>query len=152
VTGREVVLSAGTVIDAILASAAIPSVFPPVANGGVAAHTPIATAIRLGATRLVVLPTGFACAAKKISSRPMARALHAISLLGARQLLQDFDRHSATTAIHVVPTLCPVHHFSYDYSHGTDLIARARESTRAWIASGGLMRSEFPPQLLMHTH
>jgi NTE family protein len=121
VTGREVVLSAGTVIDAILASAAIPGVFPPVAiggellvDGGVAANTPIATAIRLGATRLVVLPTGFACAAKKISSHPMARALHAISLLGARQLLQDFDRHSATTAIHVVPTLCPVHHSSYD--------------------------------------
>jgi NTE family protein len=70
-SGREVVLSSGPAVDAILASAAIPGVFPPVridgvdlVDGGVANNTPISVAVGLGATRIVVLPAGFACALK----------------------------------------------------------------------------------------
>src|ERR1700716_3567682 len=65
VTGEEVVLSRGPVIEAVLASAAIPGVFPPVSiegrrliDGVVAAGTPIAAAKRLGAARVIVLPCG----------------------------------------------------------------------------------------------
>lgn len=67
VFGNEVLLSRGPAVDAVLASAAIPGVFPPLdiegrllVDGGVANDTPISTAIRLGATRIIVLPTGFA--------------------------------------------------------------------------------------------
>jgi NTE family protein len=159
VSGREVVLSKGPVVPAVLASAAIPGVFPPVAvdgqalvDGAVAANTPIATAIRLGATRLVVLPAGFACAVKQVGRRPLARAMHAITLLGARQLLQDFERYGASTPIHVVPPLCPVEHSSYDYAHAAELIERARDSTRAWLIAGGSARREFPGPLRVHSH
>ena len=159
VTGREIVLSSGPVVEAVLASAAIPGVFPPVSVGGqslvdgaVAANTPIATAIRLGATRLIVLPAGFACAAKRLARGPLARAMHAVTLLGARQLLQDFERYGALTPIHVVPPLCPVEHSSYDYAHAAELIDRARSSTRAWLAAGGLTRREFPGPLQVHSH
>jgi NTE family protein len=159
VTGREVVVSQGPVIDAVLASAAIPGVFPPVSvdkrwlvDGAVAANTPIATAIRLGATRLIVLPAGFACAAKRVSGRALGRAMHAITLLGARQLLQDFERYSMSVAIHIVPPLCPVEHSSYDYGHGAELIERGRASTREWLDSGGLSRRDFPGPLTVHSH
>jgi predicted acylesterase/phospholipase RssA len=67
-TGAEVVLSQGPIIKAVLASTAIPRVFPPVqigdfllVDGAVAGGTPIGTAIRLGARRIIVLPCGFAC-------------------------------------------------------------------------------------------
>jgi NTE family protein len=159
VTGQEVVVSQGPVIEAVLASAAIPGVFPPVSvdgrwlvDGAVAANTPIATAIRLGATRLIVLPAGFACAAKRVSGRALARAMHAITLLGARQLLQDFDRYATSVAIHIVPPLCPVEHSSYDYGHGAELIERGRASTRAWLDGGGPSRRDFPATLTMHSH
>jgi len=159
VTGEEVVLSEGAVIEAVLASAAIPGVFPPVSvagrmliDGVVASGAPIAAARRLGATRAIVLPCGFACAAKQVSGRALGRAMHAITLLGARQLRQDFERHSEAIAIHVVPPLCPLGQSSYDYSQGAALIARARESTRQWLESGGLSRREFPEQLTEHTH
>jgi NTE family protein len=159
VTGEEVVLSAGDLVEAALASAAIPGVFPPVEIGGrtlvdgvVAAGTPIATAVRLGARRIVVLPCGFACAAKTVSRGALGRAMHAITLLGARQLRQDFEHYSGSVAIQVVPPLCPLEHSSYDYSRAADLIARARASTRQWIESGGLGRCEFPFQLTMHAH
>lgn len=62
VTGEEVLLSNGPAVDAVLASAAIPGVFPPVrvagrllVDGGVSNNTPISTAMRLGATRIIVL-------------------------------------------------------------------------------------------------
>ncbi len=67
--GSEVRLSSGSVVDALLASTAVPAVFPPVAIGGrdlvdgmVASHTPISAALAAGASRVVVLPTGHACA------------------------------------------------------------------------------------------
>jgi NTE family protein len=51
-----------------------------------------------------------------------------------------------------VPPLCPVEHSSYDYAHAAELIDRARDSTRAWLAAGGPARREFPGPLRVHSH
>src|SRR5690348_15818895 len=66
--GAAVRISSGPVVDAVLASSAIPGAFPPVRigkhyliDGAVASNTPIRVAIELGAKRLIVLPTGFSC-------------------------------------------------------------------------------------------
>ncbi len=55
-TGDEVRLSSGPAVEALLASAAIPAIFPPVrigklhlVDGGVANNTPISAAVELGA-------------------------------------------------------------------------------------------------------
>ena len=65
-TGRAVLMSSGPAVPALLASTAIPGIFPPVTigrrefiDGGVANHTPVAAAIELGATRIFVLPVGY---------------------------------------------------------------------------------------------
>jgi NTE family protein len=159
VTGDQVVLSEGTVFDAVLASAAIPGVFPSVSllgrvlvDGAVAASTPVSIAVELGATRVIVLPCGFACAEKSVPKHALGRAMHAITLMSARQLRYDFDRHSESLAMHIAPPLCPLSQSACDYSNGAELIARARESTRAWVRSGGLGRTEFPTPLKIHSH
>lgn len=61
-TGRRDILSAGSVIEAVLASSAIPGLFPPVriggqlyVDGGVVAPTDIDAAIELGASRVIAL-------------------------------------------------------------------------------------------------
>jgi NTE family protein len=158
-TGNEVLLSRGDIVPAVLASAAIPGVFPAVeiagrllVDGVIATGTPIATAVRLGATRLIVLPCGFTCVDKAIPKHPIGRAMHAITLLGARQLRQDFEHHSSRAQLRLVPPLCPLEQSPYDYSNGARLIELARESTRAWLAEGGLDRGEFPHQLELHSH
>lgn len=158
-SGDSVVLSRGPLWDAILASTAIPGVFAPVAidgrllvDGAVAHESPIAVAIRLGATQCIVAPCGFPCADARVSGSALGRAMHAIALLGCRQLRQDYERYSASIDICVVPPLCPLGQSVYDYSRGADLIQRARSSTLAWLASGGLGRSEFPGALLPHHH
>jgi NTE family protein len=158
--GQEVVLSSGSVVDAVLASTAIPGVFPPVRvngreliDGGVANNTPISTAIRLGATRLVVLPTGFACALKALPRSAIGRALHALSLLITRQLVGDIERFCTQVALHVVPPLCPVDNSPYDYSACAALIDRALKTTREWIEGGGLDQpGGVPHQMTDHTH
>ena len=158
-TGQEVVLSQGPVVPAVLASTAIPGVFPPVEIGGrllvdgaIAANTPIATAIRLGATRLIVLPAGFACAVTRVSGGALGLAMHAITLMGARQLLHDYERYSPTADIHIVPPLCPVGYSAFDYAHADVLIGRAQASTRQWLAADGLHQTGFPGPLEVHSH
>lgn len=158
-TGDEVLLSRGPVVDAVLASAAIPGVFPPVringrwlVDGGVANNTPISTAIRLGATRVIVLPTGFACALKQLPSGAIPRAMHALSLLVARQLVQDAARFADTVELRIVPSLCPLECSPYDYSAAAALIAQAAESTRRWLQEGGLEQAGVPMQLHEHGH
>jgi NTE family protein len=158
-TGEEVVLSSGPAIDAVLASTAIPGVFPAVrlggrdlVDGGVSSNTPIAAAIRLGAKRLVVLPTGFACALKRVPQGVIGRTMHALSLMVARQLIVDLERWSREAEIVVAPPLCPLEISAYDYSRGAKLIERSAVSTRAWIADGGLHRPGVPHQLKLHQH
>ena len=63
-TREPVVLSTGAAVPALLASCAIPGVFPPIeidgrllCDGAVAADTPLDQAVALGATTIYVLPT-----------------------------------------------------------------------------------------------
>lgn len=84
--GTCVVLSQGSAVEAILASTAIPGIYPPVRvdgnwlmDGAISADTPILRAIELGATRVVVFPTGYACALKAPPRGVVAKALHAIT-------------------------------------------------------------------------
>lgn len=158
-TGAEVLISEGNVIEAILASSAIPGIFPPVVldgrtlvDGVVAAGTPISTAVALGSTHLTIIPCGFTCVQSAVPRHAMGLAMHAITLLGARQLRADFSQYADRAQLCVVPPLCPLAYSSYDYSHGDALVAAARLSTRRWIDDGGLDKREFPDQLASHNH
>ncbi len=159
VTGLEVVFSSGIAVDAVLASASIPAIFPPVrlggrylADGGIANNTPISVARDLGATRAIVLPTGFACHIDAPPGDTIGMALHAMSLLIARQLVVDLERFADRIALHVVPPLCPLATSPMDFSQADELIERGAESTRRWLADGGLEQRVIPPQLQGHSH
>lgn len=157
--GIEVRLSAGPVIPALVASAAIPGVFPAmslhgrfVVDGGVANHTPVSAAVELGATRLVVLPTGYACALAAPPRSAIARALHALNILISRQLSDAVRRYRHEVDIIVVPPLCPLQASPIDFAGCAALIERARRSTEAWLRDGGEMADGVPHQLPPHSH
>lgn len=158
-SGDEIVLSNGPMVQAVLASAAIPGIFPPVPingrlliDGGIANNAPISAAIMRGAERIVLLPTGFACVPKSLSPGAAAKAMHAVNLLVSRQLVRDIGHYAARADICVVPTLCPLEASSYDYSACASLIDRAADCTRDWIKTGGLQSTGIPPMLHEHTH
>ena len=157
--GREIVLSAGPVVTALLASSAIPGVFPPVErdghtlmDGGIASNTPIATAIAHGARRVIVLPTGHSCALPAPPRGALALALHALTLMIVHQLVVDVERFGDRAKIVVVPPLCPVATTPYDFGQTAELIDRAEASTKTWLATGGLERRGVPEELPPHGH
>jgi NTE family protein len=139
-TGSEVVLRHGDVVDAVMASAAIPSVFPPVEvdghvlmDGGVVNNTAISVAGDLGADVVYVLPTGYACALPHPPESALGMALHAVSLAIQRRLVADVGVWQDSCMLRVVPPLCPVSVWPTDFSHTEELIGRARTSTRNWL-------------------
>ncbi len=158
-SGETVVLSKGPATQAILASTAIPAAFAPVkferlylADGAISSNTPVKIAVALGAQRLIILPTWYACALKRPPTGAVANALHALTLLIARQLLSDVEALDRGIEYFVVPPLCPLAGSPYDFSKTSELIASAAESTDAWLANGGLQRPGVHDQLSMHKH
>jgi NTE family protein len=157
--GGTVKLSTGPAADAVLASCSIPAAFPPVRigerqlmDGGVASNTPISVAVELGAKRLIVLPTGFACTLESPPRGAIANALHGITLMVAHQLVRELERYRGEAEIITVPPLCPLAVSPYDFSHAGELIERAAEQTHRWLDRGGLTRQRVPGALQAHTH
>jgi NTE family protein len=157
--GQPVRLSSGPAVEAILASTAIPGVFPPVEIGGealmdgaIAANTPLCLAAELGAARIIILPTGYACALKEPPKRAVAKALHAVTLLIAWQLMHELEVISRDIEVHLVPTLCPLAVSPFDFSAATELMERAAQSAQKWIDEGGLTRRARPQELAPHRH
>jgi len=159
VTGDSVVLSEGSAAQAIIASTAIPGAFAPVpyknfylADGAISSNTPIKIAIAKGATRLIILPTGYACSGDAPPTGAVANALHALTLLIARQLVSELEDIGPEIEYYVVPPLCPLVGSPYDFSRTSDHIERAIASTDAWLAQGGLQKVGIPEQMRPHAH
>jgi len=159
-SGCERRLSDGDVIEAVLASAAIPAVFPPVRwgdteliDGGVANNTPISHAIELGATEIYVLPTGYACDMHAVPRSALGIALHALTLLIQQRLIVEIRAFKDSVRLVVLPPPCPLDVTPADFSHGDDLIEQARRDARAFLAAAPATRSAVPPVMRdMHTH
>lgn len=157
VTGEELLLSRGPALEAVLASAAIPAVLPPVAwedrgliDGGVANNTPISHAVALGASEIYVLPTGHACALTRAPDGALAMALHALSLLTHSRLIADIELHRDRVKLVVMPPPCPLTIQPNDFSHPDELIERSLMDARKFLDGGG---SERPPiRMRMHRH
>src|SRR5438045_124834 len=158
-SAETVVLSKGPACEAILASAAIPAAFAPVrvqdlflADGAISSNTPVRVAVAQGARRLIILPTGYACARQSPPVGAVANALHALTLLIARQLISELDGLDPSIDYYVLPPLCPLGGSPYDFSHTAELIARAIKSTDEWIDGGGLQVPRIHTQLGLHKH
>ncbi|MGO9030048.1 MAG: patatin-like phospholipase family protein [Acidimicrobiales bacterium] len=85
VDGRERWFTSGPAVDAVLASAAIPAIFPPVEidgdrliDGGVVDNVPIGRAIESGATRIVVLLCGPPAYSPMTTKRPVEAMLNSL--------------------------------------------------------------------------
>jgi len=85
--------------------------------------------VKQGARRLIIRPTGHACANDAPPAGAVANALHALMLLIARQLVNELEDLGPEIAYFVVPPLCPLMGSPYDFSRTAEHIERARRST-----------------------
>jgi len=159
VSGDSVVLSEGSAAQAIMASTAIPGAFAPVryrdfylADGAISSNTPVKVAVAKGARRLIILPTGYACSPHAPPVGAVANALHALTLLIARQLVSELEGLAPDIEYFVVPPLCPLVGSPYDFTRTAEHIQRAVQSTDAWLAQGGLHKGGIPDEMRPHSH
>jgi NTE family protein len=156
-SGEQRCLSAGPLVDAVLASTALPGILPPVEwegrqlfDGGVVENAPIPTAIAHGATTVYVLPTGHACALERLPRNSLSVAMHALTLLVHRQLIADIEAYRDAVDLVVLPPPCPLAVGPGDFSHADELIERSYADASAFLDAGG---ADAPPiRMHMHAH
>jgi NTE family protein len=158
-SGQEVLLSRGDTVSAVLASAAIPGVFPAVeregltlVDGGIADNAAISQAVALGVDRVFVLPTGFACALQVPPATALATTLHALALLIEQRLVLEVAHFAERVEVNVLPPLCPLAVASVDFGHAGELIDRARQATGDWLDAGGPALPRPERFLSLHHH
>jgi NTE family protein len=158
-SGRELRLSHGDALDAVLASAAIPGVFAPVdweghklIDGGVSNNAPIADAIELGAERIYVLPTGNACDLPRPPRGAVAMLLHAMSLLVMRRLLVEVEALRDRAELIVLPPPCPQAITPIDFSHADELIRGGYDGSCDYLDAVAAGRAPVPLSMAMHDH
>ena len=158
-SGRELRLSRGNALEAVMASAAIPGVFPAIEwkgrqliDGGVANNTPILDAIELGADRIYVLPTGNACDLPEAPGGAVAMLLHAMSLLVMRRLLLEIEALRDRAELIVLPPPCPLTVAPIDFSHADELIRRGYEDSRDYLDAVERGEAPVPLPMAMHDH
>src|SRR6202171_1633754 len=140
-TGRSVLMSSGPAVPALLASTAIPGIFPPVTigrrefiDGGVANHTPIAAAIELGAARIFVLPVGYPWLRQE-PTNALGMALHALARFIEQKLDAEVAAYRHAADVQVLPTLDGPTVSPADFSHTEELMTRGYRTCRRYLAS-----------------
>ena len=149
-SGRAAILSSGPAVPALLASCAIPGVFPPVTinrreyvDGGVANHTPITVAMELGATKIFVLPVGYPWLNKE-PTNALGMALHALARIVEQKLDAEVEANRAAADIHVLPALDIADVSPADFSHTKELIDWGYKAARRYLGGAANGRSVLP--------
>ena len=101
---------------------------------------------------MIILPTGYSCAMDRPPIGAVANALHALTLLIARQLVSELEDLAANIEYFVVPPLCPLVGSPYDFSQSAAHIERAVRSTEEWLSHGGLTKKVIPGEMRPHGH
>ena len=140
-TGRPAILSDGDLALNVLASSAIPMIFPRVSvgghqlvDGGVVAHVPLAQAEMLGAQTMVVFDAGYPCKLSTLPKGPIEKALHFITLMLHRQSFGLLSVLNQNLTVIYLPAPCPLDVPAYDFSQGSRLISAGYKSARSFLS------------------
>ncbi len=153
VSGTEVVIDSGSIVDAVIASSALPAVFPPVeiddqllVDGGVSNNTPISVAIDRGATEVWVLTPGYSCDSTTRPTNALDVSLRAIGVLIEQRFISELSHRHYDVPVHLVPAPCPIDISPIDFSHSDELIEASMAGTEQWLANGCPHAMPFKPQ------
>lgn len=141
----------GPLIDAILASAAVPGLFPPVRigdesyyDGGLVNSVPVDRAVELGATRVFVLQVGRLERALEPPHRPHEPALVAFEIARRHRFTRVVESLPEEVELHLLPSANPLRFTDRrqlkwrDMGETDELIGNAREATLEYLAERSL--------------
>ncbi|MET7495540.1 patatin-like phospholipase family protein [Streptomyces sp900116325] len=160
ITGAPVLLDHGDLESALLASAAIPGMLPPVdrggrtlVDGGVIAYVPVLAALQAGAASVVVLstgPEGSPLSSTLPSRHASAIAARAGLLLMRHQIERDLHEVSEYIPTVVLPTGVEAWPAPWDFGHSQRLISTASLTAGRFldglsVSGPGLYRADDRP-------
>ena len=140
--------ASGPLVDAVMASAAVPGVLPAVEldgehflDGGIVNSIPVSRAVELGAKTIYVLQVGRLERPLEPPRWPWEVGLVAFEIARRHRFLGDLERLPEDVVVHVLPTGQPdppryneLSQLRYrDTSHVAERIARAREATASYL-------------------
>ena len=140
-SGDAVILDQGDLVKNLLASTAIPGVFPAVeiggrilADGAIAAHVPILEAAELGAASIVVLDTGYPCALSELPHGVVPSVIHLLNLMLRHQSVASLSLLGARLPVLYLPSPCPLGVAPYDFTHSARLVESGHASAGRYLA------------------
>ncbi len=149
-TGRERWFTSGAMVEPLLASAALPAVFPPVwidgqayLDGGVVNNVPVSRAILGGARRVYVLNVGNFERRRPLPQRPLDVLVQAFSIARTHRYRDDIEQAPSHVEMITLPGIDPGPLRYNDFSRSAELIDQARTATaayldaEAWASSSG---------------
>jgi NTE family protein len=143
----------GPVVDAVLASAAVPGILPPVriggehfVDGGIVNSIPVSRAVHLGAGRIYVLHVGRLDRPLEPPRWPWEVALVAFEIARRHRFVGDLAALPEDVEVHVMPTgqqepprYTDLRQFRYrDIANLGDRIAQARDASLRYLDERGL--------------
>jgi NTE family protein len=140
-TNSERWFSKGDVIDPILASAALPAIFPPVTidgdvlvDGGVLNNVPVSKAYELQPDRIYVFHVGNFQRARPVPKKPIDVLLQAFSISRSYRFETE-TRQPPSTGVEVIvlPSVDPGKLKYNDFSRSRELIERGRAATSTFL-------------------
>ncbi|HUU78091.1 MAG TPA: patatin-like phospholipase family protein [candidate division Zixibacteria bacterium] len=144
-SGVEVVFDKGLVIEALLSSTCIPGIFPPqhmkgfaVVDGGLLNNTPISTAVRLGAERVIVFPIGVPSPEQEPKNLLEILIRTFIYLLN-RQLATDIQLYKNKVDLIIVPPPDSVNVGPHDFSKSKFLMDEGYKKAKEWLRTEGFV-------------
>lgn len=138
-TGEVVALRSGDLVSALLASAAIPAIFPVVdrdgrrlVDGGIVANVPISVAAAQGAQTIVVLDCGFTVIAPQREDSLRAAILRTVAIMAAQQVRRDLEAVSDLTVLYL-PGPWPIGSRPDDFHRSQELAETSYELSLRWL-------------------
>ena len=139
-TGAERWFSTGPIVEPILASAALPAIFPPVeidgelhVDGGVVDNVPISKAVSLGATRVYVCHVGNFDRPRAEPKRPVDVLLQSFSIARNHRFVSEAAQAWPGVDLVVLPGVDPGRIGRSDFRRSTELIRRGRDAAAAFL-------------------
>ena len=139
---REVWFSVGPLIEPILASAALPAVYPAVEidgvrylDGGIVDDVPMSRAVELGAHTLYVLQVGSFSRPRPEPRRPLDVAVQAYWIARHHRFKRDLAAMPPDIEVHLLPDRPDRRMMRYnDFTRTSELISLAYEASSAYLA------------------
>lgn len=140
-TNSERWFSTGDVVEPILASSALPAIFPPVringellVDGGVLNNVPLSKALDLRPNRIVVFHVGNFTRPRPMPKRPVDVLLHAFSVTRSYRFQHEISQPMPPgVELIVLPSVDPGKLRYNDFGRSGELVERARLATAAFL-------------------